>query len=141
MPIISKHQKELTIVDAIFTGLRLSFLLMQTIERSSPNTAEAILAQAHAVFTPSGSAILRNTGIRVIAGVILIISDTKLKVFSFLFSIIIYLISFLPNCLTAIASTSTKTSIAIGRNGNIENVIVVDSTVKSYREQDTKYPL
>ncbi len=93
IPIISKHQKALTIVDAMFTGI------------------------------------------------MLIISDTKLKVFSFLFSIMIYLISFFPNCLTAIASTSAKTSIATGRNGIIENVIVLDPSVKSCNEQDTKYPL
>ena len=141
MPIISRHQKKLTIVDAIFTGLRLSSLITQTMERSSPAAAEAILMPAHTVFILSGNVILRNTGTRAAAGRMLIISETRLKVFSFLFSITIYLISFFPNCLTAIASTSTKTNIAIGRNGNMENVIVLDSTVKSCREQDTKYPL
>ena len=79
---------ELMITDAIFIGLRLSSLLTQIMERSKPTTAPAILTPAQAVLTPSDSVILRNTGIRVAAGMMLIIRDTKLKVFSFLFSII-----------------------------------------------------
>lgn len=50
----------------------------------------------------------------------------------------IYLISFLPNFITATAKTTEKTITAIGRKGNNVNAAVPDSTVKSCREQDTR---
>ncbi len=138
MPAINRHQNTLIIVDIIFTRLRLSILLTHMIERIKPATAQTILAPAHAVLTPSGSVSLRNTGMRVATGRTLITSETLLKVFIFLHSIIFYLISFFPNFITAIENTNTKTSTATGRKGNSENAIVLDSTVKSCREQDTR---
>lgn len=74
MPIINRHQKALMSVDAIFTGLRLSSLLTQMLERMKPATALATLTPAQTVFTPSGNVILKNTGTSVDAGKILTIS-------------------------------------------------------------------
>lgn len=138
MPAINRRQNTLITVDAIFTRLRLSLLLTHIIERIKPATTQAILTPAQAVLTPSGNVTLRNTGMRVANGRTLITSETLLKVFSVLHSIIIYLISFFPNFITATANTNTKTSTATGRKGNSENAIVLDSTVKSCREQDTR---
>ena len=138
MPAINRHQNALITVDAIFTRLRLSLLLTHIIERIKPATTQAILTPAQAVLTPPGSVSLRNTGMRVASGRTQITSETLLKVLSFLHSIMIYLISFFPNFITATANTNTKTSTATGRKGNSENAIVLDSTEKSCREQDTR---
>lgn len=138
MPAINKHQKTLMIVDAIFIMLRLSLLLTHIIERIKPATIQVILHPAQAVLTLSDSVTLRITGMKVANGRTLITSETLLKVFIFLHSIIIYLISFFPNFITATANTNTKTSAATGRKGNSVNAAVPDSTVKSCREQDTR---
>ena len=139
MPAINRHQNTLIAIDAIFTRLRLSLLLTQIIERTKPATTQAILTPAQTVLTPSGSVTLRNTGMRVTSGRMLITSDTLLKVFIFLTSIIIYLISFFPNFITAAANTNAKTSTATGRKGKSINAgELLDSAVKSCREQDTR---
>ena len=138
MPAINRHQNTLITVDAIFTRLRLSLLLTHIIERIKPATTQVILHPAQAVLTLSDSVTLRITGMKVANGRTLITSETLLKVFIFLHSIIIYLISFFPNFITATANTNTKTSTATGRKGNSENAIVLDSTEKSCREQDTR---
>ena len=103
MPAINKHQKTLMIVDAIFIMLRLSLLLTHIIERIKPATTQVILHPAQAVLTLSDSVTLRITGMKVANGRTLITSETLLKVFIFLHSIIIYLISFFPNFITASA--------------------------------------
>lgn len=51
---------------------------------------------------------------------------------------LVYLISFLPNSLTASKRADIKTTIAHGKNGNTENAVFVPSAVKSCSEQDTK---
>ena len=56
---------------------------------------------------------------------------------NFFFSMV-YLISFLPNLLTANKRANIKTTIAHGKNGNTENAVPVPSAVKSCSEQDTR---
>ena len=49
--------------------------------------------------------------------------------------------SFFPKRFTATVSTSTKTRIAHGKNGNRLKPVLTPFAVKSCRKQETKYPL
>ena len=107
------------------------------IDRHSPVITQAILIPLQTVRIPSGNMICKNAGISVAKGSILIIRAIILIFCNFFFSIV-YLISFLPNFLTANKRANIKTTIAHGKNGNTENIVLVPSAVKSCNEQDTK---
>ena len=98
---------------------------------------QAILTPPQTVRNPSGNTICRNTGISVAKGSALIIRAAILIFCNFFFSIA-YLISFLPNLLTANKRANIKTTIAHGKNGNTENAAPAPSAVKSCSEQDTR---
>lgn len=106
IPAIIRIHRTLITKEMIFTLLRLSLFHTQITDRNSPARTETIWKPVNTVRTPSDRVILK-------------------------FSIVFYLISFLPNCVTARANTRPNANIAQGRNGNNENAVLADSSVKS----------
>lgn len=106
-------------VDVILIRLRLSLFRTHTTERIKPSRTKTILAPAQAVRTPSDSERCKNDGARAASGRMLTIPS-------------VYLISFFSNWVTASAKNRPNTTIAHGRNGNIEKAVLEVSAVPSW---------